>query len=171
MAQWYYTQNGQQAGPVDEAQLSAMVAAGQLAASDMVWKDGMAAWLPVSAVPELSGGAAAQPFAPQQYGASQPPGQPLNYGGYAPAQPYGGGVSYRKDAQNAMICSIVGVVCCVILAIVGLVQGTKAKNNMRASGNMDVEGMATAAIIIGWISIGLTAVGIIIRIGAIATHN
>jgi hypothetical protein len=158
MAQWYYTQNGQQAGPLDEAQLKGLMASGQISPSDMVWRDGMTAWQPATAVPELSAAAAAQV-------------PPLNYGGYAPAQPLSGGVSYRKDAQTAMICSIVGAVCCVILGIIGLVQGTKAKNKMRASGNMDGEGMATAAIVIGWVSIGIAIIGFTIRMMAMSAHR
>lgn len=67
MAQWYYTKNGQQAGPVDQAELGRLVSSGQVTASDLVWKDGMANWQTISTVPELSGasaGAAAYSQAP-----------------------------------------------------------------------------------------------------------
>ncbi len=67
-----------------------------------------------------------------------------------------------------MICSIIGAVCCVFLGIYGLVQGNKAKNNMRASGNMDGEGMATAAIVIGWVSIGIAVLGFVVRMSALS---
>jgi len=45
---------GQQAGPFDMAGLQAKAAAGQLKAETLVWKSGMAQWLPAGQVPELS---------------------------------------------------------------------------------------------------------------------
>ncbi len=44
---------GQQAGPFDMAGLQAKAAAGQLKADTLVWKSGMAQWLPAGQVPEL----------------------------------------------------------------------------------------------------------------------
>lgn len=46
---------GQQAGPFDLAALQAKAAAGQLKADTLVWKAGMAQWLPAGQVAELSG--------------------------------------------------------------------------------------------------------------------
>jgi hypothetical protein len=47
---WYYASGGQQKGPVDDAQFEAMVSAGQIRATDLVWKEGMANWQPLSSV-------------------------------------------------------------------------------------------------------------------------
>jgi hypothetical protein len=108
-----------------------------------------------------------QGYPPQGYG--QPgyaaPGQPLQYGGYAPSGA-GSGVSFSKDAQTAMILSIIGCVCCGILGIIGLVQGYKAKSNMQASGNFEGQGMATAAIVLGWISIAFMVIGVVVRVSS-----
>ncbi|TAL02202.1 MAG: RDD family protein [Verrucomicrobia bacterium] len=54
---WYYVENGQQAGPVDDSQLSALAQAGRLSGDTLVWRDGLASWQPFSAVcpPELAG--------------------------------------------------------------------------------------------------------------------
>ncbi len=51
--QWYYAQQGQRQGPVDDEQLKQLVASGQLKPSDLVWKKGMAAWMAASAVEAL----------------------------------------------------------------------------------------------------------------------
>jgi hypothetical protein len=65
---WYYVENGQQAGPVDEAQLAELVQAGKLRGDTLVWHEGMAAWQAFSTVkpaeivlPE-SGTTSATPF-------------------------------------------------------------------------------------------------------------
>lgn len=45
-AMWYYLVNGQQTGPVTEAQITQMVHAQQLATSTMVWSERLADWQP-----------------------------------------------------------------------------------------------------------------------------
>jgi len=41
---WYYVENGQQAGPVEESQLAELVQSGKLRGDTLVWHEGMAAW-------------------------------------------------------------------------------------------------------------------------------
>lgn len=43
-AQWYYTNNGQQKGPVTDVELKQLAVSGNLIPTDQVWKDGMSAW-------------------------------------------------------------------------------------------------------------------------------
>ncbi len=50
---WHFTQNGQQAGPVTWTQLRQRATSGQLLATDMVWKNGMAAWAAASTINDL----------------------------------------------------------------------------------------------------------------------
>ena len=52
-AQWYYTGNGQRHGPVAEDALKAMFTAGTLGPDDLVWRDGMAGWVPTRSVEGL----------------------------------------------------------------------------------------------------------------------
>jgi len=40
-------------GPVSTAQLQALATSGQLQQADMVWKEGMAQWVPASTITEL----------------------------------------------------------------------------------------------------------------------
>ena len=66
-AQWYLGVGGQQAGPYDEAALAAQASSGALTRSTLVWKTGMAQWLPAEQVPELAGvlGSVPPPLPPQ----------------------------------------------------------------------------------------------------------
>lgn len=52
--QWFAGLGGQQAGPFDAAALQAHVAAGRLTRETLVWKNGMANWVPAGQVPELA---------------------------------------------------------------------------------------------------------------------
>jgi hypothetical protein len=47
---WYYVENGQQAGPVEETQFPELMQSGRLLGDTLVWHEGMAAWQPFSAV-------------------------------------------------------------------------------------------------------------------------
>jgi hypothetical protein len=52
--QWYYSKNGTQLGPVEQGELLSKIATGEVTASDLVWREGMADWIPSSQVSELS---------------------------------------------------------------------------------------------------------------------
>jgi hypothetical protein len=62
--QWYYMHKGRECGPVSTEQLKQLVAAGQLRASDEVWKQGTPDWGPVHAVPDLAHALPASDAAP-----------------------------------------------------------------------------------------------------------
>ena len=52
---WYYAKDGQQAGPVEEAQLEELARTGQIRPETLVWREGMANWQPYSeAKPEVA---------------------------------------------------------------------------------------------------------------------
>jgi hypothetical protein len=55
---WYYVENGQQRGPLTEAQLDDLAKAGTIKSDTLVWAEGMANWLPYS---QARGGAASAP--------------------------------------------------------------------------------------------------------------
>src|SRR5688572_28217881 len=44
--EWYYTEKGQQRGPVTTAELRRMAAASRLSPTDLVWKEGLPKWVP-----------------------------------------------------------------------------------------------------------------------------
>jgi uncharacterized RDD family membrane protein YckC len=68
MSKWFYTQNGRQVGPVDQALLQDLVTSGHVQTSDMAWKDGMSGWQTISILPELSGPLAVHATAPDEHG-------------------------------------------------------------------------------------------------------
>ena len=47
---WYYVDAGQQAGPVDDAQLEELVRTGRVQSDTLVWNEGLTNWLPYSQV-------------------------------------------------------------------------------------------------------------------------
>jgi hypothetical protein len=60
------------------------------------------------------------------------------------------------------VSSILGFFCGIGF-IVGLILGYSARNQIRASaGQQTGEGLATAAIVIGWIGVGLTVLAIVL---------
>ncbi len=48
--QWYLGRNGQKAGPYSNEQLRRMAAAGQLVPGDLLWKQGLEQWVPITEV-------------------------------------------------------------------------------------------------------------------------
>jgi hypothetical protein len=65
--QWYLARNGQQFGPLSEAELAKFIDLGHLQPTDLLWRDGFADWRPAMAVfPHRRPSAPAQPAAAQQ---------------------------------------------------------------------------------------------------------
>ena len=102
----------------------------------------------------------------QQGGYGQPGyGQP--YGGWQGQPPpyahYGGPVpESNSKATAALVLGIAGlVVCPLICSVIGLVLGYQARSEIDASGGMQTgRGNAIAGIVLGWIGVGLSALGI-----------
>ena len=71
---WYYVDAGQQAGPVDDAQLEALLRSGKINPGTLVWREGMANWQPYSqaTAPSQSSFASAAAGAPPVMGQSAP---------------------------------------------------------------------------------------------------
>lgn len=55
---WYYTQGGQQTGPITEAQFEASVQSGVINADTLVWREGFAQWCKYSEVGQNGAGVA-----------------------------------------------------------------------------------------------------------------
>jgi len=47
---WYYVDAGQQAGPISEDELATLAGSGKIQPDTLVWREGLAAWLPYSQV-------------------------------------------------------------------------------------------------------------------------
>jgi uncharacterized membrane protein len=56
---WYYAAGGQQQGPVDDAQLDALIQAGTVTQDTLIWREGMAGWQPLRQARPTAGGSPA----------------------------------------------------------------------------------------------------------------
>ena len=65
MADWFYTSDGEQQGPVSAKELKALASSGQISPEDLVWKEGMEEWAPAGKVPRLFKSPASDPQPPQ----------------------------------------------------------------------------------------------------------
>ena len=50
---WYYLSGGNRFGPIDTNKLKELAASGGLQPTDMLWRDGMAEWVPASSIKGL----------------------------------------------------------------------------------------------------------------------
>lgn len=73
---WFYTKSGstEKLGPVPEAEIRALLGAGTLSMSDLVWSDGMSNWQPIGTVPAFRGSAPSVSAATPAGAAGLPPG-------------------------------------------------------------------------------------------------
>jgi len=60
---WYYVDAGQQAGPISEDDLATLAGSGKIQPDTLVWREGMATWLPYSQA-KPGGSLNAPPFIP-----------------------------------------------------------------------------------------------------------
>lgn len=95
-----------------------------------------------------------------------PPPPPGGPGGYATPQT-------SQKALWSMILGILGLVCCGLFAgIPALILGNSARKEIAASGGaLSGDGMAKAGVILGWIAIALSVLGLIFALvtGAFTT--
>lgn len=175
--EWFFSQNGQQMGPVEFGQLQQIAMNRQLQPSDLVWKQGMPNWAPAQTIPGIFQVAAPPPPPPPpqqpvypQTPLPQPPGgyaQP-GYGGQPnyPQQPgtlgyqpqyvqADMGVYYRK-ARTSMILALVGLLLFgfgIITGILAIVYASQAMSGMSRTGDQRGKGMAITGLVIGIIDI------------------
>jgi hypothetical protein len=81
-SQWYYQRNGEKSGPYSSGQLKALADAGQIAPVDLIWKNGMAGWVPAQNLKGLFG----QPLRPVGAPESAPSQSPTNAPGTSSPQ-------------------------------------------------------------------------------------
>jgi len=173
---WYYSKNGEQMGPVSQEELFAKTRGGEILPSDLIWREGMADWMPLSRVPEFAGQTlpaaispvASSPSLPaQETGGSVPlPQPPAYHGNYtAPRIP-----TYMWQSVAALLLSAVMmmVICLPIgmpFAIVALVYASKVEG-LRLQGRlMEAESASKSAkvwMIISYALSGLIIIGLIV---------
>jgi hypothetical protein len=125
--EWYYSNYGQQVGPVSEDQLAELFRNGTVKPSDLVWNETMTEWTTIGKVEAFAAYAPALPMAAPPAPVDAPP--PL---AAAPvtmsASPQGFAPSGMAEPSTYLWQSIVVMLlCCLPLGIPALIFSTKVK--------------------------------------------
>lgn len=164
---WYYATNGAQKGPIPIEDLKSRIASGEVAPTDLAWREGMSDWMPVATIAELKSEPPApraetsEPAFPAAAPAPEPYRPPTQASAPAPGyQP----VSQMPPSQGlaiaSMVCGIIALIfCCgwyvaLPLSIAAIVMGhiatSKAKADPQRFGG---RGMARAGLITGYLAL------------------
>jgi hypothetical protein len=162
--QWYYSKNGTQLGPIGDEEIKAKIASGEVASTDLVWKDGMGDWLPAGQVGELR--AVIGSSLPGAVSSNLPPGPVHPYappisvpGGY----PVATSCAKASTAKTLGICALVFAVCCsivgIVLGILAVVFGNQAQAQIAQNPAWASDlPKAKSGVLMGWIAIGVGVV-------------
>ena len=154
--QWYYAKNGTQLGPVEQSELLARIAAGEVSASDLVWREGLPDWVPLGQLNELrvQAAEAGYPQVPMPGETSVSPYAPPSAGALgagALGAPFEG-----SHIPNYLWQSIVvTILCCWPLGIPAIVYAAKV-DGLKARG--DIAGAMAASASAKtwcWVAFGL----------------
>jgi hypothetical protein len=140
-----------QMGPVSQEELSAKVMGGEVLPTDLIWREGMADWLPLARVPEFMGQALPAAISPQ------PPAYHGNH--TAPRIP-----TYTWQSVVATVISVgmMMVICLPIgmpFAIVALVYASKVEGLLLQGRLMEAESASKSAKV--WVIISYALSGIV----------
>lgn len=131
-------------GPVAAEQVRRWIIERRLHAQSLVQAEGTVGWKPLSIFPEFSATLAS----------AMPP--PSMSGGVRPGYVASGG--NNSMAVTSLVCGCVGLVCCQVVSIAGLVTGIIALNQIKANPQQEGKGMAIGGIVV-------SALGILAGIG------
>ena len=162
--EWYYAKKNEQRGPVSGSTLRSMIISGEVAGTDLVWRNGMQDWAPAAEIRDFEPDQETEIESPAvSQDPSQVPkmvGQPLDYtdpAQFFPAPP----VSVR--AIVSLICGIVGVMGCVMVvpvlaSIAAVVLGhlERSEKGLNPGQPRSGDGVALTGLILGYIGIVLT---------------
>lgn len=162
--QWYYSESGNQVGPVSEEELRSKIASGAVKSDDLVWHDGLANWQPVAQTPELATALVAS--APAEFGppAGGPPASP-----YQPPvahSPANMGMHAGIDIPSYLWQSIVvTILCCWPLGIPAIVYAAKVDGLKRTGDTQAAMAASNSAKTWCWVAFGLGLVSNVVLLG------
>ena len=141
MAKILVHRDGAQFGPYEEEEVRQFIYAGNFRDSDLAWREGMPAWLPLATL--------LAPAAP----AAAPAALPGSYPVYT--RPYG------ETSPLAIASLVLGLVsllgCMIFTAIPGAICGHLAMSRIRQSrGYVTGEGIATAGLVTCYLAVFIT---------------
>ena len=156
MADWYFGEQGQQIGPLDDAAIRHAIQYGRVTMQTLVWREGMSQWVPLAAVPELTTTVTSiSPYASPGY-----PGQMM---------PYGPGMMESRSsglAVASMVSGIIGIVVCPFFgSIPAVICGHMALSQINQSPMpMSGRGMAIAGLVMGYLPIAIIAISMVMLV-------
>lgn len=161
---YYVGRNGQQSGPFPLEQLQQMAASGELAATDLVWKEGMPNWEPAGSIPGLFAASPAV-VSPAVVSPSSPP---LVQASVLP--PAG------VQVPNYLVWAILSTVCCCIpLGIPAIVYSTQVNSKFAVGDVAGARAASEKAKMWCWIAFGtglvLGIISIILNVLAAASQQ
>ena len=157
---WHYAKGGERHGPVSFAALRSMIVTGEVAQTDLVWREGMADWLPAGQVAEISG---------VDSGPSTSPVSPATGGIQTPQSEVGiaGPVAHERIPNYLVQSILVTILCCWPFGIPAIVYAAKV-DGLVARG--DIAGAMEAskkAKTWAWVSFGSGMVFVVLYVALI----
>lgn len=158
--EWYYAKHGEKQGPVSLATLRSMVVTGEVAQTDLVWKKGMADWVPAGQVGEISG-VDSEP-------AATPDASPAS-GSHTPQAEVGiaGPVAHERIPNYLVQSILVTILCCWPFGIPAIIAAAKVDGLVARgdiAGAMDASKKAKTW---AWVSFGSGMVFVVLYLALI----
>lgn len=183
-ADWWYSQNGKRIGPVSLDAMQRAAAAGGLLPTDFVWQQGMMGWVQAGTVKGLMF-SSPPPLPPQpQTSSTEPPDfDALGQGGGIPPIVPGHRQNYRDNdvgftlrTRNCTLAYVAFSLVCAsfltafLLLLPGIVCGHIALDQCKRDPHLTGRSWAVAALIVGYIVVGVVLLLILCFFGLLATH-
>lgn len=171
MADWFYGKDNTQHGPVSELEIRTLISSGQINGSTIIWREGMADWIPMKDVAEFQALVAPAGQVQAQPQAQAPATNPYTAPG---AQQYG---TIPTDTLSivSLVCGIMAIITCYLWALFGIpavICGHMSLKKINSSPTpVAGRGMAIAGLITGYIGIAMQLVMIVGIIIAIASSS
>ena len=128
---WYYSKNGIQLGPISQEELEKKIRSLEIGPNDLLWKEGMGDWRPLSRVEELR---------EVSLSASVPPPQvtsvnDLNTGAFLPQHSLPPVQSGRPIPNYLWQSIVITALCCIPFGIPAIIYAARV-NILQAQGNL-----------------------------------
>jgi hypothetical protein len=165
MADWYYSRDNAQQGPVSDLEIRNLITTRQITEETIIWREGMEGWLPLKDVQDFQSAAADSATAPDT---AAPLTTPQSTSGIAP------GTAATTDglAIASLVCGILSIVFCgFFTGIPAVICGHKSLAKIKANPSM-VGGkvLAIIGLVTGYLSIAFSVLFLIVFFLAFITE-
>lgn len=172
MADWFYGKDGTQHGPVSDQEIGGLITSGEIDGTTIIWREGMADWLPISQVPEFQSSLTPASTGGNDTSLESSQNQENPYTApttrTAPAPAAYTAIPTDGLSIASLVCGILAIISCYIWGLFGLpavICGHMSLKKINHSPTpIQGKGMAIAGLICGYIGIALQVlvIGVII---------